>query len=169
MAAWGGPLPGELRTARAPAQSGRRGGEGKPKAMPSAKSDGSRYDGPPLPEKPYPVYIVQPPDKPVPVALTAGELPGGNGAARLRLDKATRTITLDGVAYQGIDPIAFDVFAAIHKARAPISGPRVQETPGLRGKNLARELNKLPRSLRKLVKGRDGNGRWIELPPESCS
>jgi hypothetical protein len=100
--------------------------------------------------------------------------PGGTPAAptpppRLILDQQSKTITLNGTPYPEIDPVAFRLFEAIWKADPQrVSSKKLFIIPGLYGKNVTRELRKLPEDLRDLVKSAGGSGYWIELPPPSC-
>jgi hypothetical protein len=88
---------------------------------------------------------------------------------RLILDQESKTITLDGTPYPGIDPVAFQIFEAIWNADPKkVSSTTLLKLPGLRGKNISRELKKLPEDLRILVQGAPGSGYWMELPPPTC-
>jgi hypothetical protein len=90
----------------------------------------------------------------------------GQTRLRLVLDAATFTITLDGVLYRGVDPVAFTIFRTIWEASPrPVSGPELEKRPFLRGKKFGRELQKLPDVLRRLVIGTPGQGYHIQLTP----
>src|SRR5262249_46401466 len=85
---------------------------------------------------------------------------------RLTVDDLTLTVTLDGKRFPDADPTAFQLFRAIYQGGGrPVSSSELMELPGLRGKNIPREVNKLPRALRDPVKGNRGKGYWIQLPP----
>jgi hypothetical protein len=86
--------------------------------------------------------------------------------SRLTLDQDSLTIIFDGTSYAHIDPVAFHLFKAIYDGKGlPVGPNELNRLPRMRGKNLPRELNKLPGPLRALVKGKGGKGRWVELPP----
>jgi hypothetical protein len=85
---------------------------------------------------------------------------------RLTLDQGTLTITLDGETFAGVDPTAFRLFEAINKGKAvPVSGRELRRLPAMSGKNVSRELEKLPANLQSVIRTKPGSGRWIELPP----
>jgi hypothetical protein len=90
-------------------------------------------------------------------------------AERLVFDHDTFTITLDGRPYPHLDPTAFRILETI-RAKHPekASSKHLLEQPGLKGKNIDRELRKLPEELRAVVQGSSGSGRWIALPPLPC-
>src|SRR5262249_39686985 len=91
---------------------------------------------------------------------------GGDPPPRLSFDQETYTITLDGTPHRGIDPTAFCLVKAISDGGpAHVSSSKLRQLPGMKGKNISRELNKLPEGLRSVVKGQDGAGHRIELPP----
>jgi hypothetical protein len=118
------------------------------------------------------------PDRPTPGQLTRqwGRANGAvtqllahlesSPAERLVFDRDTLTITLDGLPHPNLDPTAFRILEAI-RAESPekASSKQLLEQPGLRGKNIDRELRKLPEELRAVVQGSSGSGRWIALPP----
>lgn len=88
---------------------------------------------------------------------------------RLTLDQESYTITLDGTPYSGIDSVAFQIVEAIWNARPEkVSSTDLLKLRGLGGKNIPRELKKLPAQLYDLVDGRGGSGYRIVLPPPSC-
>jgi hypothetical protein len=82
---------------------------------------------------------------------------------RLVFDRDARTITLDGKPFRNLDPTAFEILAAIKEGDGcPVS--KLEKKPRLRGKNICRELKKLPIELRKIIQSDTGTGRWISLP-----
>jgi hypothetical protein len=88
----------------------------------------------------------------------------------LLFDRDTLTVTLDGRAYPGLDPTAFSILEAIWKKRGkPVSSSDLLKEPGLKAKNLFRELKKLPEGLQAIIQGDTGSGRWICLPPQNSS
>jgi hypothetical protein len=90
-------------------------------------------------------------------------------ATRLVFDDATFTVILDNTPHRSLDPTAFRVLKAIHLGGGkPVSSKCLLSQPQLRGKNIARELKKLPPALLALIKSKDGSGRWLELPSPSC-
>jgi hypothetical protein len=97
------------------------------------------------------------------IAPTSAAPPRGD---RLALDDASRCITLDGIPYAGLDPVAYQIFKEIHAGNdTPVSSGTLNNRPGRRRKKLSRELDKLPPPLRAVVEGQGGRGYSIRLPP----
>jgi hypothetical protein len=86
---------------------------------------------------------------------------------RLFLDCETLTITLDARPFTNIDPVPFQLCQALYKAGPGqvVGSKDLLQLPGLKGKNLPRELEKLPPELRGLVRGVGGKGYWLQFPP----
>jgi hypothetical protein len=83
---------------------------------------------------------------------------------RLTLDPDSRTITVDGKSHPAIDPTAFLIFDALWEASpGKLSSIDLHKQRALGGKNISRELKKLPKALRILVKSAGGSGYWIQL------
>src|SRR5262249_12109080 len=71
---------------------------------------------------------------------------------RIGFDDDARHVQVDGCGYKVNDPTAYAVFKAIAQARPyRITLRQIAEQTGLKGKNIFRELNKLPKALQKLV------------------
>jgi hypothetical protein len=88
---------------------------------------------------------------------------------RLRCDRLTQTITLDGTPYEIADTKAFAVYEVIARAcPKPLIKSAIQKVvPGCRGdKKIPRLLDGLPKSLRDTVRS-GSNGYWINLNPPS--
>jgi hypothetical protein len=89
---------------------------------------------------------------------------------RLLFDRDTLTVTLDRKEYPELDPTAFSILEEVWKGQGkPVSGKTLSDLPGMRGKNIPREIKKLPEDLRAIVKGGTGSGRWISLPPKTVA
>jgi hypothetical protein len=96
---------------------------------------------------------------------------------RLTFDRESRTVTLDGTPYPRLDPTAFDLLETIWTLQQEevrrgrpgvVSGPDLLLCRRLKGKNIPREIKKLPEGLQEIIKGGPGSGRWVALPPRNC-
>jgi hypothetical protein len=84
---------------------------------------------------------------------------------RLRFDQGTLTVWLDGQAYEKLNPTAFRLLEVFWERRPNhVSSSVLRTITGLKGKNIPRELNKLPADLRSIIQSDTGSGRWIALP-----
>jgi hypothetical protein len=90
--------------------------------------------------------------------------------SRLQFDPASRAVTLDDQPFEGIDPVPFLILREIANAHPrPLAEADLRAAHALKGKNVRRELRKLPAPLLALVQSRPGFGRWLALPPrEDC-
>lgn len=86
---------------------------------------------------------------------------------RLECDPGSRSVTLDGMLLaSGLPPAGFAIAQAVAECPAQnLPGPEIRKRPGLRGKNLCRELGSLPATVRRLVRGVKGRGYVLQLPP----
>lgn len=96
-------------------------------------------------------------------------IPPDPTSPRVRCDKATHTVTLDGkVIARDVDPVPFTFFAAVADGGGdPVPGRKILSLPAMSGKKLTRDaLDKLPETLRNLVKSRvgGGGGYYLDLP-----
>lgn len=88
---------------------------------------------------------------------------------RIRFDDDSRTVNVDGRSHQVSDPTAYAMFKAVAEARPHrITSREIAVLPGLSGKNIARELKKLPRVLRKMIDSKT-NGHCCTLPATKLS
>jgi hypothetical protein len=98
-------------------------------------------------------------------AATAGTM---DERPRLDFDDSTRTIYLDGTAFEHIDPLAYKRFKLINAAT--LEGRRIpdSELPG-KGRVRRHFKNHLPRELFALLdrKGNKGGGSCLNLPLKS--
>jgi hypothetical protein len=90
---------------------------------------------------------------------------GKGTAPRLSFHNDTYSVDLDGRRYEVTDPIPFHILNALADAPPPgLTQTDLQKLPGLRGKNIRRELAKLPPALSALIRSAPGRGRWLQLP-----
>jgi hypothetical protein len=94
--------------------------------------------------------------------------PSGTGTERLVTDLESNSVTLDGVLFSKLDPVAVRVLHFLREQRGvPISrGAVSQQVRGCSGgeKAVRRAEAKLPPQLQSLIKGRTGSGIFLELP-----
>jgi hypothetical protein len=86
---------------------------------------------------------------------------------RLRYDRQTQIITLDGTPHKIEDPKAFAVYKAIaDKCPEPLTKAMIQDrVTGCRGdKKIPHLLDSLPEELRKTISS-GPNGYWLKLKP----
>jgi hypothetical protein len=87
---------------------------------------------------------------------------------RLVFDRETLTVTLDKRKYEGLDPTAFHILREIAEGEGkPVRSETLLGLPSVRGKNIQRELRKLPPELRAIIPGRPGSGRHLCLPQQN--
>jgi hypothetical protein len=80
-----------------------------------------------------------------------------------------RQVSFDGTPYLIPDPTPFELFkviAAAHPHR--VTSKNFNESMRLEGKNVARELHKLPNPLRRFLRTSSA-GHWLILPPRKLS
>jgi hypothetical protein len=87
---------------------------------------------------------------------------------RVTVDLLSNTIILDGKTFTGLSPNSVRAFKVYSDHPGSVI-PSKKAITLLEGCNhtttLARWLDDLPEELRKCIKGREGSGRYIELPP----
>src|SRR5262249_1713017 len=90
---------------------------------------------------------------------------------RLVVDRTSNSITLDGLTYPGLDPCAVAVVDALLETKTangdrPVPFSRLQELlPGCNHEStLRRWVERLPEAIQRCIKGKRGQGRWLEVP-----
>jgi hypothetical protein len=92
--------------------------------------------------------------------------PPGPNSSRLVFEDATLTVVLDQVRFSGLHPTPFHLFKAIHASGGrPVSSRTLLGLPGMQGKNIVRELGKLPAPLRSVIKSKD-SPLWLRNQTE---
>jgi hypothetical protein len=95
--------------------------------------------------------------------MAAGRRPTGS-QARVRFDDDALTVIIDGQRTTVAHPTPYLLLKTIALARpAVISSEDLCNTPGLRRKNISRELDKLPQILRSRIQSSAGAGYWFVL------
>jgi hypothetical protein len=121
---------------------------------------------------PYPVYVVNADEiRGEKTPAQAGPVPDAETAIkdRLIIDLETCSVVLDGKTYRDIDRVPLLILKALQDAGPGQSrtGADLLKLPGLKGKNITRELAKLDthKKIRAMVQGEAGDGYWLQLPP----
>jgi hypothetical protein len=95
-----------------------------------------------------------------------GPAEDGATSPRLVIEPDSKTATLDGVTYAGLDPDGICILHALHEANERVvTGDELRSLPGLKGKRIDRCRKRLPATLQQIVRSETGKGYWIELPP----
>jgi hypothetical protein len=122
---------------------------------------------------PFPVYVVNADEirgEKTPAQTSPAQGSGTAVKDRLTIDLVTCSLVLDGKTHKGIDRVPLLILKALQDAGPGLSmtGADLLKQPGLKGKNITRELAKLDnhKKLRALVQGEAGDGYWLQLPPQ---
>jgi hypothetical protein len=88
---------------------------------------------------------------------------------RVRFDDDARMVYIDDEENPIDSPTAYLLFKVVALARPDqITSVEIEKTPGLRRKKLAREKDKLPEKLKRMLHS-NTSGHWLVLPPKKLS